>query len=713
MLDKNIKQAIQTSYSKFLQARELKPRYGQKLMIADIARIVGTIEYDNEGVRSGGQHICVVEAGTGTGKTVAYLLAVLPIAKALQKSVVVATATVALQEQIIFKDLPELKRHSELDFNFALAKGRGRYLCLTKLDRVLTEISTGQTIPLYEDEVSDIAAGEAALYRDMVDSLGRDEWDGDRDNWPDEIAATTWQRVTTDHRQCTSRRCSHVSQCAFFKAREQLGNVDCIVANHDLVLADLALGGGAILSVPEDTIYVFDEGHHLPEKTLNHFALHTRINGTSRWLEQSEKQWQELLPNFAEAVTVVKIAEPLGSALREARLKMDTLPSILEPLMALMDRNHAQTQVQTALRYRFSLGVIPDFLREVAATLAESFDEIENILTKLTMEVSNLLESNHSPLSQVDLENSYALLGTWQTRAEVNAALWSSYAHAETPSNPPTARWLTLMEMNDLQDVEVVSSPVLAANTLEKTLWSRCYSAVITSATLTALGSFERFQTRAGTPVDAHYGIVPSPFHFQDVASFEVPKTAVEANNVQAHTDNLIEYLPALLDGRGAALVLFASRRQMQEVFDALPQDLCEQILIQGSGSKQTLVKEHKQRIDQQKNSILFGLASFAEGLDLPGDYCRHVVIAKIPFAVPDDPVDAALAEWIEAQGGNAFMQISVPDAAVKMVQACGRLLRTETDSGTVTLLDKRIVTKRYGEAILNSLPPFTRVLNA
>ena len=137
-----------------------------------------------------------------------------------------------------------------------------------------------------------------------------------------------------------------------------------------------------------------------------------------------------------------------------------------------------------------------------------------------------------------------------------------------------------------------------------------------------------------------------------------------------------------------------------------------QQVLVQGHLSRQETLNQHKARIDQGKKSTLFGLASFAEGVDLPGAYCEHVVIAKIPFTVPDDPVEAALAEWIEARGGNPFMEIAVPDASLKLVQACGRLLRNEQDKGSVTLLDRRVVTQRYGKAILNSLPPFKRQID-
>src|SRR5690606_26474781 len=147
-------------------------------------------------------------------------------------------------------------------------------------------------------------------------------------------------------------------------------------------------------------------------------------------------------------------------------------------------------------------------------------------------------------------------------------------------------------------------------------------------------------------------------------------------------------------------------------VFEELPEALREITLVQGDSSKQEMLVQHKKAIDSGAGSVLFGLASFAEGVDLPGKYCTHVIIAKLPFAVPDDPIEASLSEWIEARGGNAFMEITVPDASLKLIQACGRLLRTESDTGKISLLDRRIVTKRYGKAILNSLPPFTPVFN-
>ncbi|EPM73849.1 ATP-dependent DNA helicase DinG, partial [Pseudomonas syringae pv. actinidiae ICMP 18886] len=179
------------------------------------------------------------------------------------------------------------------------------------------------------------------------------------------------------------------------------------------------------------------------------------------------------------------------------------------------------------------------------------------------------------------------------------------------------------------------------------------------------------------------------------------PDLKADPRDSVAHTAAIIRDLPGLVEGSRGTLVLYSSRKQMQDVFDGLDRDWRKQVFIQGNLSKQ-----------ETESSVLFGLASFAEGVDLPGAYCEHVVIAKIPFAVPDDPVEAALAEWIEARGGNPFMEIAVPDASLRLVQACGRLLRTEEDRGTITLLDRRVVTQRYGKAILNALPPFRREIS-
>lgn len=706
MLSTDLKKQIQKTYTEFLESRELKARYGQKLMIAEIAKTLGAIQLDDENIRESSSHVCVVEAGTGTGKTIAYLLPAIVIARALGKKLVVSTATIALQEQIVNKDLPELLRNTSLNFNFSLAKGRGRYLCLSKLDNLLSEFSGSidPTQALYEDELPSVDAVGVKLYQSMMDAMASNQWDGEKDSWSGALATEDWQRVTTDHRQCTGRRCSNVSACSFFKARDSLHSTDCIVTNHDLVLADLALGGGAILPTPEDTIYVFDEGHHLPEKALNHFAHHSRVTSTSKWLEQSNKSLSTILGHIGGVGAIERFAEKLPAVLSECKRQLDIVYPYLDEKLQTVEPNFRGQSNQ----YRFEGGLISNELMAQAEGINQSFDRLSDLLGKISRELSDAMEDAYCPVPKVDLENHYPVIGAWQARAEANRALWSTFAVADEPKHVPKARWLTLVEMGANLDIEVCSSPILAAHTLEHRLWSRCCGAVVTSATLTALGKFDRYQMRAGTPQDSRYEVVPSPFDFAN-ATLQVPSFSVEANNSEAHTQSLADNLPKLLAIAKGTLVLFSSRRQMNDVYELLPKSNQSQILMQGDSSKQEMLTEHKRIITAGESSVLFGLASFSEGVDLPGVYCEHVIIAKLPFAVPDDPIEASVSEWIEQRGGNAFMEITVPDASLKLIQSCGRLLRTEADTGLITLLDRRIVTKRYGKAILNALPPFTQ----
>ena len=271
------------------------------------------------------------------------------------------------------------------------------------------------------------------------------------------------------------------------------------------------------------------------------------------------------------------------------------------------------------------------------------------------------------------------------------------------------ACWLSLDDSGGNIDISVNASPIQAAELLSDRLWGSCYAAVLTSATLKALGNFETLKRETGVPDFASFMSVAGAFNYGEAAVIRVPADAVEGNSVDAHSSYIVDNFPSLIEKRCGTLVLFSSKRQMEQVFEELDKDLQKEIIMQGQFSNREMVRLHKERIDQGRTSVLMGLASFAEGVDLPGDYCKHVVIAKLPFAVPDDPLHEALSEWVEEKGGNSFFDISLPIASLRLIQACGRLLRTESDTGTVTILDKRLVTKRYGGQLLNALPPFRR----
>lgn len=691
MLDDALKDAIRDAYQTLTDNLGLKPRLGQRQMIAEVANALGDPEL--------AAPIAVVEAGTGTGKTIAYTVAALPAARARGKHLVIATATVALQSQLIDKDLPDIQRHSGLTFSVQLAKGRGRYVCLHKLDQQLA--GRGQApalIPLYPDEVAALDVDAAVpQFEAMLDALASRDWDGDLDHWPASLDPQVRRAVTTDAVQCLGRHCPHIANCSFFAARDGLAEAEVIVTNHDLVLSDLKLGGGAILPPPEDCLYVFDEGHQLPDKCLNQFTRIARIGSTQQALRDSAG-WlardAHLIADHADGGTLVPALDAalvdLDQLLGEVG---DTVFDLLEALPA------------PASEYRFPLGIAPDDLVTRAGDLAVRWDTQLGLATRLEAGLERAVEEADVSLRdrlEAALVNATAL----RARAEGQMALWRAYAEATALDEAsPWARWVR--HFGSADSVELLASPVLAADLLREHLWSRAAGAVVTSATLAALGNFDRFRERAGVPADSRFKQVVSPFDSQR-AVFHVPAMAVEPGDADAHTAEVSARLPALLAGHRGALVLFSSRRQMLAVADAVAKQLDHELLVQDALSKGALLARHRDNVDADRASVIFGLASFAEGIDLPGAYCSHVVIAKLPFAVPDDPREAALAELVERGGGNAFMAISVPDAALKLTQACGRLLRTEADSGQITLLDTRITRRRYGRAILDSLPRYT-----
>jgi ATP-dependent DNA helicase DinG len=709
VLDDDLKATIQKAYSRFLEAKGLRGRQGQRMMIAEVARLLGHIPVDAEGQRTGGPHVCAIEAGTGTGKTVAYALAAIPAAKALEKRLVIATATVALQEQIVFKDLPDLRRHSGLTFDFALAKGRGRYACLYKLDFQLahgSEQGLG-TQALYPDEREQILPDASLkLYHQLLDTLGDGSWDGDRDSLQRMVPDDDWQRLVTDHSQCTGRRCAYISQCPFFRARESLAGVDVVVVNHDLVLADLALGGGAILPSPEETIYIFDEGHHLPEKAVQHFSAHTRLQGSQRWLQNATRQLTavaQMLPGSDSLQAALRGWPECESVLSEAH---EAVARLVEELLQHQPRDKGERQL------RFAGGVVPAALRAQARVLARAWIQAGERLRQVSSVLEAQLDSRPGDVPRELVEQAYTAVGGLWQRCGHGEALWMRYANEDDTDDAPTARWLTVLDHGNTVDIEVCASPVLPVQALQTHVWERCFAAVLTSATLTALGSFDRLRQRAGLPDDTLCSVVPSPFDYAGSADLVVPPDAADGGQAEVHTQALVGFMASGVDRAAATLVLFSSRRQMNDVYEAVTVDFRECVLLQDHFSKQQLLQLHRERIDRSEPSVIFGLASFAEGVDLPGDYLKHVVIAKIPFASPANPVEQTLSEWIETQGGNPFMQIAVADASLRLVQAAGRLLRTESDTGRITILDRRLVTKRYGRALLDSLPPYRRVLN-
>tara|TARA_R110001592_G_scaffold363352_3_gene684941 strand:+ start:17197 stop:19401 length:2205 start_codon:yes stop_codon:yes gene_type:complete len=731
VLDADLKGEIQQGYRQFLESNELRPRLGQKQMIAAIANALGDIEEDEDGNRVSDNGICVIEAGTGTGKTIAYLLSTLPIARQLGKQVVVATGTVALQEQLVNRDIPLLLKSAGWDYSVSLAKGRGRYLCPLRLEQCLdTATAKEGGAFLFEDEVTfNPASHVIASYRAMDESLKQASWLGDRDSWPEAIDDVDWRPLTVDRRQCTGRRCRYIRECCFYKARDELEESECIVANHDLVMADLALGGGVILPAPENTIYIFDEGHRISATALNHFAGQCRLKSTMNWLGQIRKQIAGQSPLLVNTPDLLQRVEKVSDAASAS----EKLLGLSYPLFEkFLDQSDVATQSLSGshkgmgdedLRWCFPGGDPGEEVREIAEHISEHLGTLVALLETLSNQIGEAMDEPHFPLPRVDLEQLFQQVGIWQSRVEGTQRLWQSYAQSDQSntgdnrdSKPkgaqgsPNARWLTLEQgLGGNMDIRLSASPTDAGGIFQANLWQRCYGAVVTSATLRTLGSFNNFKQRCGLPEEAQCTAVAGAFDFAHAGILSVPDIGVDPSDARGHTDALIEKLPTLIDWNEGSLVLFSSRRQMELVCEQLPVEYLDRVLVQGQWGNQEIIRRHKAAIDEGEGSAIFGLASFAEGMDFPGDYCRHVIIAKIPFAVPDDPVYSTLSEWLEQQGGNPFMDLMLPDASLRLHQACGRLIRTETDTGRVTILDRRIITKRYGKQLLDDLPPFGR----
>jgi len=670
-----------------------KPREGQEMMISEVAKTLQG-EY-------GGKPIIVAEGPTGTGKTLAYLLSVIPVAKALGKKVVISSATVALQEQLIERDIPNMQKYSGIEFNYAVAKGRGRYACRNNLDMLTGnhpdqgQLFEGEDLGVwkYQPEEDEIKH----LYQ-MYEDLGSNRWDGCRDTLPKQVSDDLWGQIGTDGQSCMGRVCRNYRQCPFVRARWELGDVDVIVANHDLVLSYLQLGTDNVLPAPEDAIYVFDEAHHLPRKAIGHFAAKVSLRGMKDLGDKLGKLLPRIVAVAPDGLVSDEQYERAEELIREVTAQAGDYRNLVRDLPFGQPVNGRSM-------YRAPLGQIPEPMRVKAEEIQQVSRGLFRVIASLREKLNDALEEK--TISPQMAENVMPEIGMLQGKAEQATRLWTLMAEEDDQSKPPRARWVIQTE----RDFIIEASPISAADTLRRKLWQACAGAVVTSATLRSVGTFDRIRAKMGLGKadGTQYCALPSPFDYQNNGLLYVPWMQSDGSRPDAHTAEITAMMPGLLQDNASALVLFSSWRQMREVQAGLPANLKKKLLVQGEISKPALIEKHIKRVRQGKQSYIFGVDSMAEGVDLPGELCEHVIIAKLPFAMPDSPIEATQSEWLEQTGRHPFMQLAVPEASLKLIQAVGRLLRTENDKGQVTILDRRIVTKRYGGLLMNSLPPFRR----
>ena len=527
---------------------------------------------------------------------------------------------------------------------------------------------------------------------------GSGRWNGDRDRLDFEIENSQWRHLTATHRECSNRRCPQFQNCAFFKARAELEDADVIVANHDLVLSDLVLGGGAVLPPPEKLIYVFDEGHHLSDKALSHFKVELGIRAQRQWLKQAEKALSQLAGEGGIPHSMINAVQNAPQQVQDCLQHLTFVWPMIQEI--LEDKE----------RFRFEQGKLPEELRQLLLNLKQPLQPVLQCLDRLNDALQKSLDPKGDGDFQLEVaENWQAPFGVLFSRAE-QLFEGLNWLLAED-GDMPYARWLSVVSFGEESDIQLCVSPIRVADQLRKNLWWRCYGAVVTSATITALNSFNQIAAEAGIPQWANFQKVDSPFDYPSLGVVRVPPLQSDPKS-EHYQDEINQWLKENINLSEGTLVLFSSRAQMQASNEVLYDGWRKELLVQGYMPKGEIVKRHQERIDSGKGGVIFGLASFAEGIDLPGKYVTHVVIVKIPFAVPDDPIQAATSEWLESRGRNAFMELTLPAASVRLVQAAGRLIRKEDDTGVISILDKRLVSHRYGRLLLDALPPFRRELH-
>ncbi|WP_170272595.1 ATP-dependent DNA helicase DinG [Litorivicinus lipolyticus] len=700
MITDTLKNDIRTAYSAFNDAAGGESRPGQRHMLAWVTQGL---------MRDGGGKV-VIEAGTGTGKTVGYLIPSLLCARELGKQVVISTATVALQNQLLQKDIPQLISSGALKTDAKLAKGRRRYLCPIRLEQAIAD-TQGQ----HEDEI---------LFRPTTHQLGSlkgfyeqfadGSWDGDLDGWDESIDGDLIPMVTTDHAGCRGRQCEAINDCPFFAARDALDDAEVIITNHDLVLSDLSLGGGVVLPAPEDAIYVFDEGHQLAEKAINHQTGSLQL--------QSSINWAAGLPKRLDAlVGVIGKTSELASTIRRIQKTLTdcvaALGAVDDSVRALIDReidtNRWSESGAGAPLLRLSLDPIEAALQRQLADAGSPFRAVASDLGSVVDWLKHEAEKPNGELDREVARSNQGFFNKAKIRAEDAVSLLTKWGAGN--SSGPEARWILLNGIERKSqwqdaDPELWFSPASAGPGLSSSLWDACAGAVVCSATLAVGRSFDRLYQAIGLSPDVPCHMVGGAFDYPNQGQIVVPDIAVDPTQADAHDQAILAHAQTLIGQNKGTLILFSSRAQLRRVTELLSTGLSAQVLSQLELGRYELLKHHRLRRERGQPSIIFGMQSYGEGIDLPGDLLEEVVITRLPFSQPDDPIHATYAEWVERQGLRSFSAITLPMASIRLRQAVGRLIRSASDTGTVTFLDNRVKTKGYGRQLLDDLPPFRRV---
>jgi ATP-dependent DNA helicase DinG len=590
-----------------------------------------------------GHHLCV-EAGTGTGKTLAYLLPCL----SAQKRVIISTGTKNLQEQLFFKDIPFLERALGSKLSVCYLKGRNNYLCLTKLDGIDSEpYLFSPHDPKYlvriREWVKETETGDYAELRDL----------------PEELPLL--QHLSARRDTCTGQKCRDYQRCFVTRVRQRALESDIVIVNHHLFFADLSLRQGDFATVlPDYSAVIFDEAHELEDIASQYFG--TMV---------SNYRIEELVRDTGKALAAAGSSAP--SYLAERMDKLARRSSELFSQFRGSEGRRPLLELGSGLRVRRG--------PMTSDTIGDSYAALTSELVKVGAGLAAITTRN----DEMD-----ALV---RRCSEIQADL-SEVLESDTPDH---VFWFESRG----RGIFLWATPIQVAQILQDRLFSKVDSVVLTSATLSTGGNFQFIRSRLGLDGGREL-ILGSHFDYSRQAIFYVPRDIPEPREY-GWAERACEELERILDAsQGRAFVLFTSYHQMELVHNSLAGRLPFPMLLQGRKGKTGLLEEFR----RTPNAVLFGTSSFWQGVDVQGEQLSCVVIDKLPFSVPNDPVVAARIRHLNESGGNAFYEYQIPEAIILLKQGFGRLIRSRTDRGILALLDKRVVTKTYGSAFVRSLPP-------
>lgn len=650
--------------------------------------------------------VVLVEAGTGTGKSLAYLVPSILWAVRNNQRVVISTNTINLQEQLIRKDLPFLARNSQVEFKAVLVKGRSNYACLRKLENAEAEPA------LFPDE----ATAELTSIIEWSKSCQ----DGCRSDLSFAPRGSTWEEVCCEADQCSRSKCKHFNRCFFYRARRDASAAKILVVNHALLLSDIVLrketGYDATAILPPFTRLIFDEGHHLEDVATSHLSLIISRGAILKQLHRLvplKAARSGLLTIISNRLTrdLPESMEALYtelSALLESHLlpKSHDVAALTESTMdwlALAVEREAKGEGGRECKLRITPEVerTPFWqeCRQRAQALADALGDYTSALRTLVRRCNDLPDKLKEKLAD-------QLLDTAGIEGRLQAMVDGLLFFNSTPEG--YCSWIETSSGHRGVQARLCAAPLDISGQVKETILDRLKTIIVTSATLTVGGDFKYLKKRTG------FGLLPkerlnelqlaSPFDYASQVFVAVPDDMPEPTG-HGYREALEErILRAVTTSKGGAFILFTSYDLLNKVYATLKPDLARlglTALKQGETGRHTLLAHFR----KDHNAVLFGTDSFWEGVDVKGEALRLVIITRLPFQVPTEPVQQARSEQVEANGGDSFREFSIPQAVIKFRQGFGRLIRSRDDRGAVLILDRRITTKGYGKTFLRSLP--------